>query len=127
MAPPVRVLVVEDSPNSRALLCEMLAVLGYKAHTASSAEEGIALLKTDRFDVLLTDINLPGLSGIDLAKTAVTIVPGIKIVFVSGYGFLISDKSDFDFFLLPKPFGLDQLRYALNHVAASLIGDSPLA
>jgi CheY-like chemotaxis protein len=127
MAAPLHVLVVEDSPNSRDLLCEMLAVLGYKAQTAATAEDGIALLKTTRFDVLFADINLPSVSGIDLAKTAITIVPDIKIVFASGYGFLLTDKTEFDFFLLPKPYGLEQLRYALDHVAGSLIGDSRLA
>jgi CheY-like chemotaxis protein len=123
MTPVLQVLVVEDSPDSRDMLCEMLAILGHKAFAAATAEEGIALLDSTRFDVLFADIILPDASGIDLAKTAVKIAPGIKIVFASGYGFLVTDKTDFDFFLLPKPYGFDQLSYAIAQVAGSLIDD----
>jgi CheY-like chemotaxis protein len=126
MAPVLHVLVVEDSPDSRDMLCEMLAILGHKALAAATAEEGVALLDSSRFDVLFADINLPDASGIDLAKTAVKIAPGIKIVFTSGYGFLVTDKTDFDFFLLPKPYGFDRLRYAIDQVAGSLIDDRRL-
>lgn len=125
--PSVQILVVEDSPNSRDLLCEMLAVLGHEAHQAATAEEGIELLKSRRFDVLCTDINLPGMSGIELARTAAAITPGIKIVFASGYGFLVTDKTDFHFFLLPKPYGLDQLSHTINLVSASLHHSGPIS
>lgn len=117
---PLQALVVEDSPNSRELLCEMLAALGHEAHQAATAEEGIELIKNKRFDVLFADINLPGMSGIELARTATKIAPGIKIVFASGYGFLVTDKTDFHFFLLPKPYGLDQLSHTLDLVSAAL-------
>lgn len=127
MSPPLHVLVIEDNPNSRDLLCEMLALFGHKAHAAGSGEEGIALLETVHFDVLFADINLPGITGIDLAKTAAKIAPGIKIVFATGYGFLVTDKTDIDFFVLPKPYGLQQVKFALEQVAGSSIRDARLA
>lgn len=118
MATALNLLVVEDGRNSRDLLCEMLTVFGHAVHGVATAEEAIALLESTRFDVLFADINLPSVSGTELARTAVKLTPGIKIVFASGYGFLLCEKMDFDFFLLPKPYGLSQVKYALDHVGA---------
>lgn len=92
----------------------MLGLLGHNAQCVRSAEEAIEPLGNKRFDVLLADINLPGMSGLELAKLAVRKIPGIRIVFASGYGYLVADKMEFDFILLPKPYGLEQLRHALD-------------
>lgn len=97
----------------------MLAVLGHGTECVNTAEEAIDLLKTRHYHVLLADINLPGMSGIALAEIAVRIVQGIKIIFASGYGYLVADKTDFDFTLLPKPYGLSQLRHAIEQVVSS--------
>jgi CheY-like chemotaxis protein len=119
----LRILVVEDNPTLSELLCEMLALLGHEARRAATAEEGIAVLDALLFDVLLADINLAGASGIELAKIALQKIPSIKIIFASGYGFLVSDKTDFDFFLLPKPYALTQLKYALEAVSGTVAPD----
>jgi CheY-like chemotaxis protein len=108
-------LVVEDNTNSRDLLCEMLSLLGHEAQAATTAEEGIELLKSRRFDVLFADINLPAMSGIELARTATTMIPDVKIIFASGFGFLVTDRTDFDFVLLPKPYNLAQLTHAIDN------------
>jgi CheY-like chemotaxis protein len=110
----LQILVVEDHENSRALLCEMLTMLGHNVLCIPSAEEAIEPLRNGEFNVLIADINLPGMSGISLAQMAVKIVPRMKIIFASGYGYLVTDKTDFEFTLLPKPFDLSQLRHALN-------------
>lgn len=117
MAAALNLLIVEDGRNSRDLLCEMLKLCGHTVYGVGTAEEGVALLSRTRFDALFADINLPGVSGIELAKTAVKLAPGITIVFASGYGFLLSEKTDFEFFLLPKPYGLQQVKYAIEHIA----------
>jgi two-component SAPR family response regulator len=79
-----------------------------------TAEEAIEPLKSGKYDLLIADINLPGMSGIALAEMAVKIVPGMKIIFASGYGYLVTDKTDFNFTLLPKPFDLAQLKHAID-------------
>jgi two-component SAPR family response regulator len=96
----------------------MLSILGHEVHCVASAEEAVAPLKTLDFDVLIADINLPGMSGTDLAAVAVQQDPKIKIIFASGYGYLVADKVDFHFTLLPKPFDLSQLEHALSDQAA---------
>ena len=111
---PLHILVVEDHESSRELLCEMLSVLDNSSHCVATAEEAIEPLKSGKFNVLIADISLPGMSGIALAEMAAKIVPGLKIIFASGYAYLVTDKTDFQFTLLPKPFDLAQLRHALS-------------
>lgn len=93
----------------------MLSILGHRMHCVSSAEEAVDFLKNGEVDVLLADINLPGMSGVELADIAVKSVEELRIVFASGYGYLVADKTDFEFTLLPKPYGLAQLKHALEH------------
>jgi CheY-like chemotaxis protein len=114
----LRILAVEDHQHSRELLCEMLSILGHEVHCVASGEEAVLPLKTLDIDVLIADINLPGMSGTDLAAVAVQQDPKIKIIFASGYGYLVADKVDFHFTLLPKPFDLSQLEHALSDQAA---------
>lgn len=113
------ILVVEDDAATRGLISEMLVVLGYRVATAASAEEAISLIdqKPDHYSILLADISLPGMSGIRLADVLVRKMPGLRVVFVSGNGFLVADKTDFDFRLLPKPFDLYQLQLVLSEVS----------
>ncbi len=119
----LEVLVVEDHRDAREMLGDLLRLLGHDAHCVATAEEGATLLKNRRFDVLISDLSLPGMSGFDLARMAIKIVPGIGIVFVSGFGYLIADKTNFPFVLLPKPYRMDELKHALDQVC-SLPGTS---
>lgn len=121
MTPPqFQILVVEDDNNSRALICQMLELLGHAAHGVSTAEEAVEFLNSGKhIHVLLADINLPGMSGIALAEIAVKSMPSIKIIFASGFGYLVTDKTDFDFMLLPKPYGFEQLKHALEYASAA--------
>lgn len=62
----------------------MLDSAGYRVIEAANAEEAQRALSILTVDILLTDINLPGQSGIDLARQAQTLFPGIRVVFASG-------------------------------------------
>lgn len=124
--PLLDILVVEDGQNSRDLLCEMIALLGHHPYGVGTAEEAINALRTKRFDVLLTDINLPAMSGIEIAKIAATTWPRIKIVFASGFGFLLtdSDKTDFAFTLLPKPYSFRQVKDLIAQLSSALAAEA---
>ncbi len=114
-ANPRRILVVEDNPDSQLMLCELLILLGHTAQGVSSAEEAIPALHTGDFDVLLTDIGLPGISGLELAKQAVHGNPALTVIFASGYG--TPEGTDFKSFSLPKPYDLLQLQKVLSAAA----------
>src|SRR5690349_8081507 len=63
-----RVLLVDDEPDQVALLCAMLTPLGMEVSTAESAEQAQIVFQRQPTDVVVTDLNLPGASGIDLIR-----------------------------------------------------------
>ena len=116
MTNQVSVLVVEDHLVSMQRVDEMLKFLRYTVHTAGSAEDAIPLIKLHQFDILVSDLNLPGMSGFDLAKFAMAHQPALKVIFISGFGYLVAEKTDFEFILLPKPYSLMQLAETMQNV-----------
>jgi signal transduction histidine kinase/DNA-binding response OmpR family regulator len=113
----LRILVVEDDADSRDVTCELLMVLGHKVQSVTKAEEALALPHASEFDVLLTDINLPGMSGIELARTMLAQLPHIRIVFASGYGKVAAEKLGFEAEFLPKPYNMARMRELLAEIA----------
>ena len=107
---PRQILVVEDNDDFRQMLIDMLLTLGHRVQAVPCAEHALDILQKDSVEVLLADINMPGMSGIELAKIATSTVPGIRVVFSSGFGYLLGDKLDFDFVVLHKPYFLAQLK-----------------
>ncbi|QBE66724.1 response regulator [Pseudoduganella lutea] len=99
-----RVLVVEDNADGRELLCEMLDLLGCDATGAATAEDALPLLAAA--DILLTDISLPGMPGIDLARQAHGDHPRLRIVFASGG---TPPDVTFPSAAIRKPFSMAQL------------------
>ncbi|KRB67777.1 response regulator [Noviherbaspirillum sp. Root189] len=117
---PLLILVVEDDADARTLLSELLEILGHQVSVASSAEEALDMLETATYHVLLTDINLPGMSGLALARHVVNQELSLKIIFSSGYGTVPLHDFEHPFSVLPKPFNLKQLQRTLGEVSASL-------
>jgi len=110
----LRILVVEDNPQVNELLCDMLDLLGHRARGALSAEQALPMLEQDDYDLLLTDIRLPGMSGIDLAKRAKQMHGRLFIVFSSGYNMRLSGHLDFDCNTLCKPYDIEKLQALLQ-------------
>jgi NO-binding membrane sensor protein with MHYT domain/nitrogen-specific signal transduction histidine kinase/ActR/RegA family two-component response regulator len=109
-APPggnEHILVVEDEDAVRAIVGEQLRELGYDVQLAGNADEALALLRTHRFDVMLTDVVMPGrLNGKGLADEVARTWPGTPVVFMSGYSenALLNDgRLDTGVMLLAKP------------------------
>lgn len=113
----IRVLVVEDNQDMQMLVCEMLSMLGYKAHGTTTAEDALNILKSHEYDVLLTDIGLPGMDGVALAKEVSRAIPNIKIIFASGYGDIVNTPENVGSVMLSKPYTLVQLQSALQECA----------
>ncbi|HET6149499.1 MAG TPA: response regulator [Polyangia bacterium] len=79
------VLVVDDEVVVLTVLREALRRGGYRVTTAASAEEAIDLMQRRRFDLVLTDKNLPGASGLDVLRAARALAPSPAIVLITGY------------------------------------------
>ena len=110
-APAVlRIVLVEDDESLRATTTELLALLGHAVDSAASGEEALALPALATADVLMTDLELPGMSGEQLALAARAQAPGLAIVFASGRSVTTSlERST----ILRKPYDVDALQEAL--------------
>jgi CheY-like chemotaxis protein len=117
---PMRILVVEDNVDSQYLVCEMLRAFGHEADGVGHPNDALARLAAGRYDVLFTDVSLPGMSGVDLARQAVTQAPDMRVIFASGYGDTLLRHVEFPYLSLQKPYELDQLQQALDKVAHPL-------
>ena len=117
---PLRILVVEDNVDSQYLVCEMLRAFGHEADGVGHPNDALDRLAANRYDVLFTDVSLPGMSGVDLARHAVTQAPTMRVIFASGYGDTLLRHVEFPYLSLQKPYELDQLQQALDKVAHPL-------
>ncbi len=98
------VLLVEDDALIRGATAEVLQEAGHVVVDAASAEEAMAALQTALIDVLVTDVHLPGSSGLELAARAAELRPGIRIVVASGDIGAVEGKLP-GAYLLAKPYG----------------------
>jgi PAS domain S-box-containing protein len=119
-----RVLLVEDEGGARDGLTDMLTMLGYSVTAAASGEQAEALAGDGPFDALLTDLMLPGLSGVELAGRLVGRWPGLRVLLMSGYAedeALRQSASIGSLRYLQKPFDMStlarELRAALDGLA----------
>jgi CheY-like chemotaxis protein len=116
------ILVVEDNIDSQYLVCEMLKAFGHEADGVAHPDDALALLASRRYDVLFSDVSLPGMSGVELAQRAVNDNPALRVIFASGYGDTLLRHLTFPYLSLQKPYELDQLQDALAKVAQQPAG-----
>jgi CheY-like chemotaxis protein len=80
-AKPIEVLLVEDDALIRFSTSEMLAELGHAVTQAANGDEALAHLDEGKFDVLMTDLGLPGMSGAELARRAIEKQADLRVIF----------------------------------------------
>jgi DNA-binding NtrC family response regulator len=101
-----RILIVDDEGSIRSLLAHAFARAGHEVRTAGHARSAMQLCETEHFDILLSDVQMPGMNGHDLVSWAVRNRPNILCVLMSGFD--NSDCQDCPFHsrckVLPKPF-----------------------
>lgn len=116
----LRILVVEDNLDSQYLVCEMLRAFGHEADGVAHPDEALAHLARQHYDLLFSDVSLPGMSGVDLARLALAGAPRMQVIFASGYGDSMLRHLDFPYLSLQKPYEIDQLQGALAQVEQRL-------
>lgn len=114
---PITVLVVDDEEPLRQALARFLQKRGYGALTAGSGPEALERIKADRPALLLLDVRMPGMSGIDVVPEALTLDPDLAILMLSGAGdattaALCMQRGAFDY--LTKPIALPDLGKAVE-------------
>ncbi|WP_257447730.1 response regulator [Archangium lipolyticum] len=113
----LRVLLVEDDEDVRSSACELMDLLGHEVLAVTSAEEAKGAMAASSFDVLFTDVSLPGSSGVDLAREVASKKNGMKIILASGHGHVALPRGEAPLegvVVLPKPYALPQIQQAFE-------------
>lgn len=115
-----RILIVEDDALVRQHVIIQLAALGYDIEAASSGQEALSMLEQERFDLLFTDVVMPGgINGPQLAAEAQKLYPDMKILFTSGYtenAIVHHGRLDAGVHLLSKPYRRQELASKVREV-----------
>jgi two-component system response regulator HydG len=111
------ILIIDDDPGLRELIQHELGARGHKVHAAESAEDGLRLLHTERFDAVLTDVNLGGMTGVAFCGHARTAQPDLPVIVMTAYGTIEAAvgairAGAYDF--VTKPFDFDQVGLAID-------------
>jgi PAS domain S-box-containing protein len=117
--PAPTVLVVDDDPDVRRFLGEMLETLGYRVLLAADGEAGLRLLDADRPDLLLVDFAMPGMNGAEVAQAARARYPTLPVAFATGYAdTAVLEAAQGEAPVLRKPFALAELEEMLARLLA---------
>jgi CheY-like chemotaxis protein len=114
---PGKVLVVDDEPEVRHVLLEFLSSRGYDVTAASGGAEAVALVETIKPDLVLLDVAMPDMDGVETLKRIVAIEPALAVIMVTANADIsITSKllalGAVDY--VPKPFDLDYLDQAVS-------------
>jgi CheY-like chemotaxis protein len=112
----LKILVVEDNLDSQYLVCEMLTAFGHDNDGVADGEAALPMLAGGGYAVLFSDLSLPGMSGLELARRALQTHPNLKVIFASGYGDALLRQLEFPYISLQKPFDIEQLQKALSAI-----------
>jgi two-component system cell cycle response regulator len=113
------VIIVDDDKRLLEIFKTALSLEGYQCETASSAESALELINKTSFDIMLTDIRMPGIEGFELTHKAKKIIPDMAVIIMTAYAEEFSydnameaGASDF----IKKPFTLNELMARIQHV-----------
>jgi CheY-like chemotaxis protein len=112
-----RVLVVEDNVDVGSFATQILQDLGYRTTWAANADEALTLLaqNADSFDVVFTDVVMPGMSGIELGQQIRRQYPALRVVLTSGYSHVLAEEGRHGFDLVQKPYSAAILLQVLSN------------
>ncbi|MCU6455734.1 response regulator [Sphingomonas sp. A2-49] len=114
----IRILLAEDDQVMREYLARALERAGYSVSSVDRGTAAIPLLETESFDLLLTDIVMPEMDGIELARRAAEMVPGLRVMFITGFAAvtLKAGREMPNARVLSKPFHLRDLVAEVDRV-----------
>ena len=113
----LRVLIVEDSEHVRYFARQLLNDLGCEVVEAMNGEEALEAFRDGNFDLVFSDIVMPGMSGLELAKAVKELDPAVPVLLASGYSskqFIPVDQREFP--ILRKPYKLETLAEGINQL-----------
>jgi CheY-like chemotaxis protein len=113
-----RVLVVDDELSVRTVVCDLLADLGCEGDEAGDGATAVALLQRGRYDLVVTDLRMPGMTGWDVVEAVRARVPTIPVILISGFATDddVRRAHRVGLPLLHKPFSLAEFRQVIRSV-----------
>lgn len=113
-----KILVVEDEKNMRAILKILLEGEGYDISAAKDAAEGISFIERDIFDLIITDVRMPGGNGLQILEKAQEISPETLVIIITAFGTIESaieamKHGAYDY--IHKPFKIDEIRLVVKN------------
>lgn len=117
-----KILLAEDDDSLRSFLMAALKRAGHDVKAYEDGDTALGALEGEVFDLLLTDIQMPGIDGIELARRGAELDPAMKIVFITGFAAVaLSNKSNTPVGakILSKPFHLRELVDEVERVMAA--------
>jgi len=117
-----KILVIEDDKKMRDGLVEILANEGYNVESAENGQVGLEKIKKNEFDVVLTDLIMPVMGGMEVLMEIKRIKPGINVIIITGFGTIENavdaikaGASDY----ITKPFKIDEVETKIRMVLAT--------
>ena len=109
-------LLVEDEPDVRRLVEKLLTLQGYKVLAAAGPSDAIAMARDFEgpIDILVTDVIMPGMNGVELAGIIRERYPGLPVVLTSGYSNVLAENAHRGFELIQKPYSVELLSRILR-------------
>jgi two-component system response regulator (stage 0 sporulation protein F) len=112
-----KLLIVDDQNGIRVLLMEVFGSEGYETYQASNGKLALEIVKKDRPDLVLLDMKIPGMDGLEILKHIKKMDSTIKVIMMTAYGELdmINEATELGALMhFTKPFDIDELRIAVN-------------
>ncbi|MCU6455308.1 PAS domain-containing protein [Sphingomonas sp. A2-49] len=112
------ILVVEDNPEVGQFATDALAEMGYNVVLAADGRTALEKLAADKsnFDVVFSDVVMPGMSGIELGQEIKRLHPNLPVILTSGFSSVLAEGGTHGFELLHKPYSVDELSRTLRKV-----------
>lgn len=119
MATPYRVLVVDDDENFSQIMAETLMAAGYEVQTADDGLHGYLLYLDQQPEIVLTDLQMPELDGLEMIRCIRAINPNVKAIYISGAisqyrEALKTEGKEYGALVLNKPFSRHDLLASMN-------------
>jgi CheY-like chemotaxis protein len=121
--PPLRILAIDDESRFRETLADVLEEQGHVVVQAPGGEEGLRLLEAgERFDLVITDLGMPDMTGWDVVRAVRERWPGLPVGLLTGWGEveLSDDERGLVRFVMAKPVESSRLRQILSGIGPSL-------
>ncbi len=118
--PPIRALIIDNDPAHAETMADSLTSVGYHCTVATTGSEGADLLEKDSFEIVVSDLKMPGVGGLEILAKCGEVLPDAEVILVTGHGTVQSaveamQQGAFNYLL--KPLDLKQLRAVVDNAA----------